>query len=513
MTPAQFKAEEFLKSQDRFKLGFLPTEQSHALTRDLSDWCLKEPTKAIQALKNVDLDALKKMRQYLPQIQQLKADIQKTLKEGRKIYLCGCGATGRLSLSLEYLWRGRFHDQTIEDSVRSFMAGGDVALVHSLEGFEDFPEYGAEQLMQAGFEDGDLLISTTEGGETPFVIGATVEASRASSRKPYFIYCNPTELLQQKIQRSRDVIDNGDINKICLFVGSMALAGSTRMQASTVLMLGVGMALLSVTQETDLDDVLARWIRHYEKMNLDSLADFIVEEASLYQSGLSTIYVPSDWAITVFTDTTERAPTFSMPAFDNQLFPKPEASLTYIMLPDCRTQAEAFKKLLGRSPRSLNWRDRNLKTSDDYLNGFDFSSEALAFRRVLAGGREPVQFDIDILKDHIEWRLAERSAKFPRFGEWPLLDHLLLKMLLNIHSTCLMGRLKRFEGNFMTWVMPSNGKLVDRATRYILWLCERRAVHVPSYEDAVRAMFEQLETLKERESVVVKTVAALGCVT
>lgn len=509
MTPAQFKAEEFLKSASKYQLGFLPTEQSHPMTKDLSDWCLKEPQKAIGALTQVDLAALHKMLEYLPQLEELKTDIEQTLAAGRKVYLCGCGATGRLSLSLEYLWREKHQGQKSEDDVRSFMAGGDVALVHSLEGFEDFPEYGAEQLIQAGFQDGDLLISTTEGGETPFVIGATREAEKVSSRAPYFIYCNPTDLLQSKIQRSKDVIEDTRIKKICLFVGSMALAGSTRMQASTVLMLGVGLALLSANEKLNFHDILSRWIRHYENFNFSQLENFIVEEAGIYQSGRSSIYVPNDWAITVFTDTTERAPTFSMPAFDNQLFPKAEPSLTYVMLPGARTHAESFKKLLGRDPRSLNWRDRNFKTSDDYLKGFDFSAGALPFRTQLWGGKEPVQFHMDVQKDRIQWRLPEHTAEFPRFGEMALLDHLMLKMLLNIHSTCLMGRLKRFEGNFMTWVSPSNGKLVDRATRYVLLLCERRGQRQPSYDEAVRALFEQLETIKEKESVVVKTVKAL----
>lgn len=510
MTAAQLKADEFLKSAAKYQLGFLPTEQSHPVTKNLSDWCLNEPQQAITALTQVDLAALKKMLEYLPQIEELKTVIQQTLDEGHKIYLCGCGATGRLSLSLEYLWRERFFGKPIEDSVRSFMAGGDVALVHSLEGFEDFPEYGAEQLIQAGFQDGDLLISTTEGGETPFVIGATHEAAKVSARAPYFIYCNPTELLAENIQRSNEVIADPNIKKICLFVGSMSLAGSTRMQASTVLMLGVGIAMMAINQTVDLRDILSRWIRHYENLNFAALENFIVEEARLYQSGASTIYIPSDWAITVFTDTTERAPTFSMPAFDNQLFPKKEASLTYVMLADTRSQSESFKKLLGREPRSLNWRDRNFKTSDDYLKGFDFSAQALPFRTQLWQGVAPVPFHIDILKDRIVWRLGKNRAEFPRFNEWPLLDHLMLKMLLNIHSTCLMGRMRRFEGNFMTWVSPSNGKLVDRATRYILLLCERRGMAVPSYEVAVRAMFEQLETIKEKESVVVKTVEALS---
>jgi len=42
-----------------------------------------------------------------------------------------------------------------------------------------------------------------------------------------------------------------------------------------------------------------------------------------------------------------------------------------------------------------------------------------------------------------------------------------LKMLLNTLSTCTMVRLGRVMGNTMIWVVPSNLKLIDRATRYI----------------------------------------------
>jgi hypothetical protein len=52
--------------------------------------------------------------------------LAETLEEGRRIYLIGCGATGRLSLSLEHLWRRR---NPSSDQVRSLMAGGDVHLL------------------------------------------------------------------------------------------------------------------------------------------------------------------------------------------------------------------------------------------------------------------------------------------------------------------------------------------------------------------------------------------------
>ena len=42
-----------------------------------------------------------------------------------------------------------------------------------------------------------------------------------------------------------------------------------------------------------------------------------------------------------------------------------------------------------------------------------------------------------------------------------------VKLVMNALSTCTMVRLGRVMGNYMVWVVPSNLKLIDRATRYI----------------------------------------------
>lgn len=44
------------------------------------------------------------------------------------------------------------------------MAGGDAALIKSIEDFEDHPEFAEQQLIQLGFKENDLLIGSTEGG-------------------------------------------------------------------------------------------------------------------------------------------------------------------------------------------------------------------------------------------------------------------------------------------------------------------------------------------------------------
>jgi len=67
-----------------------------------------------------------------------------------------------------------------------------------------------------------------------------------------------------------------------------------------------------------------------------------------------------------------------------------------------------------------------------------------------------------------------------------------LKMLLNTLSTCTMVRLGRVMGNYMIWVVPSNLKLIDRATRYI------RKLTGLDYVKANNLLFEVLEYVEPR---------------
>ncbi len=212
---------------------------------------------AIKVLKELDNDTVKVLIDKTKQICDLKNKINETLKAGNNIFFCGCGATGRLSLTIETLWRQVHKGDGLKDRVFSFMSGGDVALIRSIENFEDYPQYGARQLIEAGFKPGDLLISTTEGGETPFVIGATEKAALISDRKPFFLYCNPDDILCEVAERSKLVIQNQHIEKINLTVGPMAVTGSTRMQSSTILLAAAGIAMLySSESDSTVSDII-----------------------------------------------------------------------------------------------------------------------------------------------------------------------------------------------------------------------------------------------------------------
>jgi N-acetylmuramic acid 6-phosphate etherase len=171
---ALVRALEFISISGQFRLGSLPTESPHPKTLNLSIDAKQNLDRAIESILEIDRDVFFRLRDSLFELKLLKADIKSVLDEGGRIFLCGCGATGRLSLALETIWRSQHsNNKILQEQIISFMAGGDVALIHSVEKFEDFPEFGERQLRELGFREGDMLISCTEGGETPFVIGAT----------------------------------------------------------------------------------------------------------------------------------------------------------------------------------------------------------------------------------------------------------------------------------------------------------------------------------------------------
>lgn len=498
MSP-QEKTTAFLKISSQFKLGHLLTEGFHPKTTELSQLVKKDVKKAHALLQEVDTDALVKMSEKASDLWKLAQDIRDTLDKGNKIFMCGCGATGRLSLVLETLYRQKF-GQTVQ--VVSFMAGGDYALIKSVESFEDKTEYGERQLMELGFGPHDLLLASTEGGETPFVIGAAQKAASVSSRKPYFLYCNPDDLLMP-IERSKEVIESSRIHKVNLTVGQMGISGSTRMQASTVLMLGIGVGLLYKHESrAAFEKFYSEFLKNLTKTNYEAFAPLTTLEAGLYQNHKYLNYVTDPYlAISILTDTTERSPTFSLRGFENRLDHEQNHSLSYLFIPESESSAHAWSELLWRAPRPVEWAELDGRINRERLLGFDISHLGMKNRSLHVPTEE---FSCTYHKGQVTFRCGQEEVKF-NWGEDPLFNHLMVKMILNAHSTLIMGLLGRYEGNVMTWVRPSNNKLIDRAARYILQLLKQKN-KTPSYEEVVLKIFEEIEVVNDNEPVVIRVV-------
>ncbi len=503
------KAEAFLKISSQFKLGKLETEKPHPKTTELSTLVMTDLLKAISILKETDLEALEVVKKQGEEIMKMKADIEKTFNSNHKVFLVGCGSTGRLSLVLETLWRKKRAGTRYENAVISFMAGGDTALIKSIEDFEDYPDYAVRQLEELGFSDGDLLIACTEGGETPFVIGATEKAAEISTVSPYFLYCNPDEILMGLTERTTNILKNPLVNRINLSVGPMALSGSTRMQSSTVLMYAVGLALLGSFNDVDIVMDANKFIKRIKETDYSFLSRYINKESYIYKVGSFLVYTThEDLGISILTDTTERSPTFTLHPFENYLNKESKPALCYLCLPEYPDSKLAWKGLLNRIPRPLDWKEYPI-TTESWLYGFDFSKEGLRKRKEKISPSAIEIFDIRRESGKFRFEL-QGEINFVKIDGLSLLhEHLLLKMMLNILSTLIMGRLGRYESNLMTWVTPSNNKLIDRAVRYVGILLERTG-KTATYEDIVYKLYEEMEKEIGTRSLVLETFSRIA---
>ena len=512
---ATSQAKAFLARAHLYRLGMLPTEMQNPKSLQLSTWSQLDLPRALSVLREIDTEALQCLLENEHKLRSLQEEIWRILRSGGRIFLCGCGATGRLAMTLEVCWRQKFADRaSFRNKVISFMAGGDVALVRSIEDFEDHPEYGRRHLDELGFKASDLAIGITEGGETPYVLGCVEHAVKIGNNNTWLVHCNPSDILRRHVARSERALSQTKVREISLVTGPMALSGSTRMQASTVLMAAVGLALLFEPQEQDLAEAIKQLLHLQSSISYDALEKFILAEAEVYSEGKTVTYSTASLGISVLTDTTERHPTFSIPPFENSLDLESPPSPCYLNIPSSRGASEAWEKILLRAPRALNWVEVTPLVTRERLLGFDFSDKGKELRR--KRGKAPNESEFEI-----EWQSGQNGGRlvfnFRRVGKddikefWDispnsfLFVHLVCKMLINAHSTLVMGRLERYTGNVMTWVKPSNGKLIDRAIRYVQFLFRVNRQEAPPYERVALALFANIEKSTVDHSIVQST--------
>ena len=560
---SQKRSEEFLKISGQFKLGALVTEASHPVTANLSEVAKQDTVAALKLLFDVDDDVIRKFREFVEsgRAGEIKETILRSLKNGGRIFFTGCGSTGRLSILLDSVWRDFWRLQKtfphpagagedFENCTFSVMAGGDYALIKSVEGFEDFTAFGKKQISDLGVSSKDVVFSITEGGETSFVIG-TAWAGVAAGAKVYFVYNNPDEILCEHVERSREVIQDARIEKINLTTGPMAITGSTRMQATSI-----QLCVMLTILETVVRDLLAQgstavpaqFLAKLEELLaslkspqvLAELAQLVELEESVYRSGRKNNYFADRFGIDVLADTTERSPTYCTPPFSKFNDPTATESWAFLFLPEEWTDA-AWHHLLKRKPRCVEWSEKEIralveeekvertletvaKISSTELLHFKIGINGIKHRSrhngdgavavVSAVEKESsMKFARDQLalakKDGAKTGLiyfgieptieAERLVDESAFISVPATNFLLdgvtrvaVKLVMNALSTCTMVRLGRVKGNYMVWVVPSNLKLIDRATRYISKLTDL------NYEAANALLFEIIEYVEPR---------------
>ena len=196
------KALDFIENEKQFHLGFLPSEQSNPLTKNLDKEFAKSTVDGVANLQSVDRNVLAMAKRIFAsdEFKKLVDTGVGVIRSGGKIVFSGCGATGRLSILLECMWRDCCAKNPAAakyaDQVFSIMTGGDFALVRSVEFFEDYQSFGRRQVQEMGITDKDMLVAITEGGETSSVLG-TVFESLDRGAAVFLMFNNPADLLAE----------------------------------------------------------------------------------------------------------------------------------------------------------------------------------------------------------------------------------------------------------------------------------------------------------------------------
>jgi N-acetylmuramic acid 6-phosphate etherase len=283
---------------------------------------------------------------------------------------------------------------------------------------------------------------------------------------------------------------------------------------------------------------------------LAQLARLTAMEESVYRAGRKNNYFADRVGIDMLTDTTERSPTYCTPPFRKFDDPTATESWAFLYVP-CQSSDEAWEHICRRKPGCVEWQPedvRGLVPDDKYARTVEIIGrisypELMRFRIGLDGlknrppgpGDSAVGLVIEAEKesllapDGFHRTQLEAAVKggartgliyvgsdlgcreMKQFvGQWNpncaavfvpipeaglLLNGVMrvgLKMLLNALSTCTMVRLGRVMGNYMIWVVPSNLKLIDRATRYVQKLTGL------DYDAANQLLFEVIEYVEPR---------------
>ena len=141
------------------------------------------------------------------------------LRQGGRLIYAGAGTSGRLGVLDAAECPPTFN--AAPGQILGLIAGGESALLKAVEGAEDSPEAGIQDLEAIQVSARDVVMGIAASGTTPYVLGA-VRHARSLGALSLGFYCNKGAPLESEV----------DI-PICVVVGPEVLSGSTRMKAGT----------------------------------------------------------------------------------------------------------------------------------------------------------------------------------------------------------------------------------------------------------------------------------------
>lgn len=210
----------------------LSTEQVNERSMRLDEL---SPLQAAKLMNSIDAQAAEAVKAELPRISQAVEEISLRLKTGGRLIYTGAGTSGRLGVLDASECPPTFG--VPESLVVGLIAGGDQALRHAIEGAEDHPALGREDMIKAQLSDKDVLVAISASGYAPYCIGALDYAKQAGAYA-IALSCNLGALMSAHADLAIEIPTGPEI-----------LSGSTRLKAGTATKMALNMlTTLSMVQ-------------------------------------------------------------------------------------------------------------------------------------------------------------------------------------------------------------------------------------------------------------------------
>ncbi len=205
-------------------MDYLTTEQNNPDSIAIDQM---EPIEIARLMNREDHKVLQAVEKVLPAIAQAIQTVTQRIENGGRLIYIGAGTSGRLGVLDASECPPTFN--TPPSLVVGLIAGGQRALTTAIEGAEDNPQAGAEDLRGVNLNPSDVVCGIATSGRTPYVLGALTYA-RTIQAATIGVTCNEVSELSTVC----DIL-------IAPVVGPEILSGSTRLKAGTATKLVLNM--------------------------------------------------------------------------------------------------------------------------------------------------------------------------------------------------------------------------------------------------------------------------------
>ena len=158
------------------------------------------------------------IKKNIPLIAKLIDDIVENIHKGGRIFYVGCGTSGRLGVLDASECPPTFSVK--QSLVQGIIAGGNAALVESIENAEDSFKDGKKQIVLNKINSTDTVIGISANGSAKFVHGALSSAKKLNALTSLITFNKINEF------KYIDYL-------IVTIVGPEIISGSTRLKAGT----------------------------------------------------------------------------------------------------------------------------------------------------------------------------------------------------------------------------------------------------------------------------------------